>query len=61
MVARVYKLTNPDGSIMLYLEIPKEEGSNNLKMLATGDDIEEMSDHFLDALGTYIPNNWREL
>lgn len=60
MVARVYKLTNPDGSIMLYLEIPQEEGSNSLKMFATGDCFEGITNDFLDAMETYIPKNWRD-
>ena len=60
MVARVYKLINPDGSILLYLEIPEREGSDRLKMFATSDDFEEMTYHFLDAMEEYIPANWKE-
>ena len=60
MVARVVKITNPDGSIVLSLEIPYEEGSNRLKMLSTKEDFTDLANDFYEAMIEYIPD-WRDL
>lgn len=60
MVARVVKITNPDGSIILSLEIPYEEGSNRLKMISTKEDFTDLANDFYEAMIEYIPD-WRDL
>ena len=61
MVARVVKITNPDGTIVLCLEIPHEEGSNRIKSLATSIGLEGIANEFFEAMKEYVPRNWSDL